>query len=137
MIAYKATTMNTDLLATARDLLESREAYVSLEDDREIITGLACGPCEKRRTVLALAGTLAEKDALCATCGEPMRPELRSRLDGNEGLNALTLAEIGLPPLHIVRARDDASGRSILLELTGDLPELFDRPAAGRNQSTS
>jgi adenylyltransferase/sulfurtransferase len=113
-----------DLLAVAREVVAPK-AYLSLEDDREVIVGLACGTCSRERRVLALAGTLAEKDALCEKCGEPMRPDLRTRLDGAEGFSDRTLVEVGIPPLHIVRARDDESGREALLELSGDVTEFF------------
>ncbi|MEZ0227124.1 MAG: ThiF family adenylyltransferase, partial [Planctomycetota bacterium] len=114
------------LLGFARKEL-GPQAYVSLEDDREIIVGLACGQCDKTRRALALAGTLAEKDALCDGCEQPMRPDLRSRLDGSEGISDRTLLDIGIPPLHIVRARNDETGRELLLELTGDLDTYFPR----------
>lgn len=113
-----------DLLALARQHLGAA-AYITLEDDREVIVGLGCGQCDRSRRVLALAGTLAEKDALCESCEQPMRPDLRARLDGSEGISARTLLEIGLPPLHIVRARNDETGREMLIELSGDLAAYF------------
>lgn len=99
--------------------------YLSLEDDREVIVGLSCAACDARRDVLALAGVLAEDDARCAGCREPMAPDLRARFDGGEGLGARKLVDLGLPPLHIVRGRDDESGREVLIELTGDLDAVF------------
>ncbi len=117
-----------DLLAAARERL-GPAAHVSLEDDREVIVGLACAACDRRRPALGLAGALSEDEARCEGCGEVMTPDLRSRLDGTEGLGGRTLAELGLPPLHIVRARVDEAEGDILLELTGDLPDFF--PTAG------
>jgi adenylyltransferase/sulfurtransferase len=114
----------SDALALVRELI-GKDAYVTLDDDREIIVGVACGTCSVERKVVALAGTLAEKDALCEKCGEPMRPDVRTRLDGSEGLLEKTLLEIGIPPLHVLRGRDDESGREVLFELTGDLPDYF------------
>ena len=75
---------------------------------------------------MALAGDLSEADALCEGCQEPMSPDVRSHFDGSEGLNERTLAELGLPPLHIVRGRDEDSDREVLIEFTGDLPTYFD-----------
>ncbi len=122
-----------DLLALARKELGA-QAYVTLEDDREVIVGIACGQCDRSRRVLALAGTLAEKDALCETCNQPMRPDLRSRLDGAEGLSERSLLEVGIPPLHIVRVRNDETGREMLIELSGDLGDYFPHPGnAGRS----
>ncbi|MBI3724875.1 ThiF family adenylyltransferase [bacterium] len=113
-----------DLLGAARKVL-GPTAHLTLEDDRELIVGLTCGTCTRQRPAVALAGTLAEKDALCEGCGLPMRPDIRTRLDDALGLSDRTLASLGIPPLHIVRARDDASGREALLELTGDASEYF------------
>jgi len=113
-----------ELLALARKEL-GKPAYVTLEDDREVIVGLGCGQCNRTRRVLALAGTLAEKDALCETCNQPMRPDLRTRLDGSEGISERPLLEIGIPPLHIVRARNDETGRELLIELSGDVGDYF------------
>jgi adenylyltransferase/sulfurtransferase len=113
-----------DLLATIR-AHTGPGGYLTLDDDREVIVGLACAPCDRRRDVLALAGALGEDEARCDGCGEPMRPDLRSSFDGSEGLGGRRLSELGLPPLHIVRGRDDATGREVLLELTGDLTTTF------------
>lgn len=113
-----------DLLREIRARL-GPEAVLSLDDDREVIVGLSCLPCARQRPILALAGALAEAEALCEGCGEPMVPDVRSRFDGSEGLGQRTLRELGLPPLHIVRGRDEASGREVLLELTGDRERFF------------
>jgi molybdopterin/thiamine biosynthesis adenylyltransferase len=114
-----------DLLATIRETLGSEQAYLSLEDDREIIVGLTCAPCGTSRATLALAGDLDEEDALCPKCSDPMKPDVRSQLDGSEGLLDRTLADIGLPPLHIVKGADPDSGNGVLIELTGDLAKFF------------
>lgn len=113
-----------DLLRVIREQVGPK-GYLSLEDDREVIVGLACAGCGVRREVLALAGALAEDDARCATCNEPMAPDVRSTFDGSEGLDDRRLADLGLPPLHIVRGRDDESGREVLVELTGDLAGVY------------
>lgn len=101
------------------------QGVLSLEDDREIIVGLSCAPCQQERPVLALAGELSEEQARCPGCGEPMVPDVRSRFDGSEGLGEKTLAELGIPPLHILRGRDESSEGEVLIELTGDLGRYF------------
>lgn len=121
--------------STLDDLLREIRArvgpagYLSLEDDREVIVGLSCGQCGTKRQALALAGAMHEDEARCEGCREPMSPDVRSTFDGTEGLGARRLSELGLPPLHIVRGRDDESGREVLIELTGDLASIF---AGGR-----
>jgi len=113
-----------DLLAEIRKHLGPSGA-LSLDDDREIIVGLSCAACDKSRPVLALAGELEEDEALCEGCGEPMAPDVRSRFDGSEGLGHKTLAELGLPPLHILRGVTEDSDRELLIELTGDVSMYF------------
>ncbi len=59
-----------------------------------------------------MAGDLQEVDALCEGCGEPMAPDLRTQFDGSEELGTKTLAELGLPPLHIVRGIDESLAKA-------------------------
>ncbi|MCO5171813.1 MAG: ThiF family adenylyltransferase [Planctomycetes bacterium] len=113
-----------DLLGVIREHVGAK-GYLSLQDDREVIVGLACAACGVRREALALAGALSEDDARCAGCHEPMAPDVRAAFDGSEGLGERRLAELGLPPLHIVRGCDDESGREVLIELTGDVATYF------------
>lgn len=124
-----ATSTLDDLLAEIRKHV-GELGVLSLNDDREIIVGIACAACDQHVEVLALAGDLKEEDAICGGCGEPMAPDLRTQFDGNEGLGTKTLAELGLPPLHIVRGINEESDQEILIELTGDLPLFFD-PVGG------
>lgn len=113
-----------DLLRTIRAHV-GEDGHLSLDHDREVIVGLSCGACDVRREALGLAGAMAEDDARCPDCEQPMSPDVRSRLDGSEGLGARTLRELGLPPLHIVVGRSDAADREVLIELTGDLSSTF------------
>jgi molybdopterin-synthase adenylyltransferase len=103
-----------DLLRAIREHV-GPDGYLSLDDDREVIVGLA--------------GAMPEDEARCGRCRQPMSPDVRSQFDGSEGLGARTLRQLGLPPLHIVRGRsdtaDDGRGREVLIELTGDLTSTF------------
>lgn len=97
----------------------------SLDDDRDIITGLNCRDCDKGRSLLSLAGVLAEKDALCDECGEVMVPSQISEFDGSEGLGDKTLEELGIPPLHILYGRNTETGDDAYFELSGDVDLYF------------
>jgi molybdopterin-synthase adenylyltransferase len=97
----------------------------SLDDDRDIITGLSCRDCDKERKVLSLTGVLKEKDALCEDCGEVMVPTQISQFDGSEGLGDKTLKEIGIPPLHILYGRNEETGDDAYFELSGDVDLYF------------
>lgn len=96
----------------------------SLDDDRELIVALT-SPNGKRHERFGLAGALAEQDALCPETGEVMSPELLSEFNGSEGLNDKTLEQLGIPPLHILYARNVESGQDAYFELSGDLGLYF------------
>lgn len=113
-----------EFLALIRERL-GEGAILSLDGDRELIIGLSCAPCQQSRQVVAMAGDLSEDDARCPDCSEPMAPDLRSQFDGSEGLGDKTLAELGLPSLHIVKGICSEGEREELFELTGDLLKFF------------
>ncbi|MBL4846908.1 MAG: ThiF family adenylyltransferase [Planctomycetes bacterium] len=119
-----ATSTLDELLGEIRARL-GEGAILSLDGDREVIVGLSCAACDQRRDVLAVAGDLSEDDARCESCHEPMAPDLRSQFDGTEGLGHKTLAELGLPSLHIIKGVDAEGDQEQLFELTGDLSLFF------------
>jgi molybdopterin/thiamine biosynthesis adenylyltransferase len=124
-LARKASSTTVDqLLSDMKEKLGEPVVW-SLDDDRDIITGLSCRDCKKEREILSLVGVLAEKDALCDGCGEVMMPRQISQFDGSEGLGDKTLEEIGIPPLHILYGRNVDSGEDAYFELTGDVDLYF------------
>jgi molybdopterin-synthase adenylyltransferase len=121
--------------ATVRELLAAMEARLgapvvwSLDDDRDLITGLHCAACGIDRELLSLAGVLAERDARCESCEEVMVPRQQTELD-RESTRLLErrLEELGIPPLHVLYGRNVDSGEDCYFELTGDLDLYFGAP---------
>lgn len=120
-----ATTTVDELLAAMREHLGDSVTW-SLDDDRDIITGLRCQDCDLEREVISLAGLLSEKEAICESCEEVMVPRQVAEFCGEEGLGDKSLAELGIPPLHILYGRNHDSGEDAYFELTGDLDLYFD-----------
>jgi hypothetical protein len=61
---------------------------------------------------------LFESDATCPTCGGRRDMVLTHRITGDEAFLNRTLAEVDIPPLDIVRARNKEE--RVYYELTGD-----------------
>ena len=59
----------------------------------------------------------------CPTCGTLRETELTHVITGEENFLHRTLANVGVPPLHILRAHNGQEYR--FYELTGDLPEAL------------
>ena len=78
-------------------------------------TGGACGnvePIFKRRA------RLYEDEAICPNCGAKREMNMTHRITGDEDFLERTFAEMDVPPLGIIRARN--GGERVYFELTGD-----------------
>lgn len=109
-----------DLLAHARRRLG---AEAVLELGAEIVVSLTCNTCKTETPLFKRMARLYEQEALCPTCGERRDLNLTNRITGREDFLHRTLAEIDMPPLSIVRARQGE--QRVYLELTGDQATFF------------
>jgi adenylyltransferase/sulfurtransferase len=89
----------------------------------EIVARLECPECGTRQEVFRSAADLTEKDAVCPDCGKPRRPEFMHSLDGGEGLNERSLAEVGVPPFDVIAGRSGME--RVFWELSADAPEVL------------
>jgi len=96
-----------------------QDAVIGL--DREIVLSLECFPCKTKEPALKPQDKLFVEDAKCPTCGEIREPTTTHNILGNEDFLDRSLADLGIPPLHIVEGRSNAGTR--FYELTGDLAE--------------
>ena len=109
-----------DLLRIARaDLGE--QAIIEL--DQELITSLACPVCHTLEQVLKPLSTVSFEAGHCPTCGTLRETELTHVITGEENYLHRTLANVGVPSLHILRAHNGQEYR--FYELTGDLREAL------------
>jgi adenylyltransferase/sulfurtransferase len=94
-----------------------------LELDQELITSLECTPCHTVEQVLRPLSEVSFEAGHCPTCGILREPELTHTITGEENFMYRTLASVGVPPLHILRAYNGEEYR--FYELTGDQPEAL------------
>jgi molybdopterin/thiamine biosynthesis adenylyltransferase/DNA-binding transcriptional regulator YhcF (GntR family) len=119
-----------DMLRIVRQDLGS-DAVIEL--DQELILSLECPQCKTRETVLRPLEDVTFEAGHCPSCGILRETEMTHEITGSENFLHRTLGSIGVPPLHILRARNASEFR--FYELTGDLPEAlhfrhFERTAA-------
>lgn len=112
---------------TLKDLLEiARESLGDgsvLEFDGEVVESMYCTSCGDETPVFKKMARLTEREFLCPSCSGRREMRLTHRIVGTESYLARTLAEIDIPPLGIIRARN---GREkIYYEITGDKHSFF------------
>jgi molybdopterin/thiamine biosynthesis adenylyltransferase/DNA-binding transcriptional regulator YhcF (GntR family) len=103
-----------------------------LELDQELILTLNCTACQSRERVMQPISNVTFKSAHCPTCGALREIDMTHTITGKEDFLQMTLAEVGVPPLHILRAYNPREYR--FYELTGDLKETlhfshFEKPS--------
>ncbi len=111
-----STTTVAELLRIAREQLG---ANALIELDQEIVTQLECHHCETITDVFKPVSQVSYNDGLCPGCGELRQVHMTHSITGDEPFLQRTLLAVGIPPLHIIRARNDSEYR--FFELTGDL----------------
>jgi adenylyltransferase/sulfurtransferase len=111
-----ATTTVAEMLRIAR---ESLGENAMLELDQEIVTSLECYRCETVTEIYKPISEVNYNDGICPGCGEMREVKMTHTVSGDEPFVNRPLLAMGVPPLHIVRARNDAEYR--FFELTGDL----------------
>jgi molybdopterin/thiamine biosynthesis adenylyltransferase/DNA-binding transcriptional regulator YhcF (GntR family) len=94
-----------------------------LELDQEIVLSLHCHACQTVSEVLKPVSRVSLEEGRCPACGELREVQMTHVITGNEPFLDRTLVQIGVPPLHILRARNSEEYR--FYELTGDLEETL------------
>ncbi len=109
-----------DLLRIARADL-GPEAVIEL--DQELIISLSCPLCHTVEQVLKPLSTVSFEAGHCPTCGTMRETELTHVITGEENFLHRSLANVGVPSLHILRAHNGEEYR--FYELSGDLAEAM------------
>jgi len=109
-----------DLLRIARADLGS-EAIIEL--DQELILSLECATCQTIEQVLRPISEVSFESAHCPICGIMRKTQMTHLITGDEPFLHRTLANLGVPSLHILRAYNTKEYR--FYELTGDLEEAL------------
>ena len=107
-----------DILRIARADLGSETV---IELDQELITSLKCSTCHTVEQTLKPLSAVSFEAGHCPTCGTLRETEMTHVITGEEDYLHRSLASVGVPPLHILRAHNGQEYR--FYELTGDLVE--------------
>ena len=118
--ATTATTTLDDLLTIARAEL-GEEAV--LEFDSELVVQMVCGDCGEKTAVFQRMARLYDTEFACPNCGGRRDMELTHRITGDEPYLHRTLAEVDVPPLGIIRAKNGS--QRVFYEITGDKETFF------------
>ena len=94
-----------------------------IELDQELVTKLECPTCHTVEEVLRPLSEVTFEAGHCPTCGILREAFMTHVITGNEPFLHRTLASVGVPPLHVVRAHNGEEYR--FYELTGDLNEAL------------
>jgi molybdopterin/thiamine biosynthesis adenylyltransferase/DNA-binding transcriptional regulator YhcF (GntR family) len=109
-----------DLLRIARADL-GPDAMIEL--DQELITSLECPNDHTIEEILRPLSEVTFEAGHCPTCGELRESTLTHIISGEEKFLHRTLASVGVPPLHIIKAHNGVQYR--FYELTGDLQDTL------------
>lgn len=94
-----------------------------LDLDQELILTLECPNCKTVENIIRPISEISFESAHCPTCQILRETRMTHSLSGKEDFRHRTLASIGVPPLHILRAYNEKEFR--FYELNGDLPQAF------------
>jgi len=113
--------------STLRDLLTVAQSDLGsdaiLELDEELVLSLNCMNCNTVEHVLKPMSDVTFEAGHCPTCGQMREVNITHTIRGDEDFVDTTLASVGVPPLHILRATNGREFR--FYELTGDLDEAL------------
>ena len=109
-----------DLLRIARADL-GPDAMIEL--DQELVVSLECPNDHTVEQVLRPLSQVTLEDGNCPTCGVLRESTLTHIISGEENFLHRTLASVGVPSLHIVKAHNGLQYR--FYELTGDLTDAL------------
>lgn len=113
--------------ATLQDILRIARADLgpdaTLELDQELVLSLECPQCKTITPILQPMSDVTFEAAHCPACGTLREAKLTHVITGEEPFLNRSLASLGVPKLHIIRALNLDEYR--FYELTGDLDEAL------------
>jgi hypothetical protein len=94
-----------------------------IELNQELVLALNCPQCGTHEDILRPISEVGFNRAHCSVCGLLREVEMTHAIHGDENFLSRTLASIGVPPLHILRAYNTEEYR--FYELNGDLQDTL------------
>ncbi|CAG0935163.1 Sulfur carrier protein ThiS adenylyltransferase [Thermoflexales bacterium] len=118
-------TLRELVLLTRNDLGMGIES--TLVFDFDLLLSGQCQHCNTRKEFYRRLSSVELKEIVCSSCGNLMHLETAYQFDGTEPYANRTLAELGVPPLHILITRNWPHRLYKFIELTGDSHVFFDQ----------
>lgn len=113
---------------TVAEMLEISKNYLGngtiLELDHDVVLAFECRICGTEEQVFRSREKLSMRQGLCPDCGKMRNVQMAHVIRGDEPFLDLTLADIGVPPLHIIMAKN--ASETMYFELTKDVDTLLD-----------
>ncbi len=94
-----------------------------------VLTGF-CNTCGVGKSFFRRQTALTLAEITCDQCGDVLDLETEYQFDGTEPYADRTLAELGVPPLHLVTGKNWQRRHYVALELSGDHADFFAGSAA-------
>lgn len=108
---------------TFRELLDLAQKELGsntiLELERDIVTKLECSKCKKESPIFRVLGKIRLEEGKCPQCGQIRNVSMTNIITLEDEFIDKTLGEVGIPPFHIIAARDGKETK--YFELTQDL----------------
>lgn len=112
---------------TFKELLELAQKELGdearLELDRDIVTKLHCSKCKEESPVFRVLGKVSIEEGRCPKCDEIRNVSMSNIVSINDKFIDRTLQEVGIPPFHIICARNGKEVR--YFELTQDIKKTL------------
>ncbi len=118
-LSAQTTTLKELLQIIKIDLGE--EAVIEL--DQELVLELECKHCNTTDNTISPMSQVSFEAGHCPNCGNMREVKMTHLITGEESFLGRTLASVGIPLLHILRANNTEEYR--FYELTGDLEETL------------
>jgi len=111
---------------TFRELLKLAQKELGkdavLELDRDIVTKLHCAKCKEESGIFRVLGKITVEEGKCPKCEEIRNLRMTNIISLKDEFIDKTLGEVGIPPLHIIGARNGRKTK--YFELTQDLKNI-------------
>lgn len=108
---------------TFRELLELAQKELGqntiLELDRDIVTKLQCSKCNEESTIFRVLGKVTVEEGRCPKCEDIRNVKMTNIISLKDEFIDKTLAKVGIPPFHIIGARNGKEAK--YFELTQDM----------------
>jgi molybdopterin/thiamine biosynthesis adenylyltransferase len=88
----------------ASALLKAMEG-TSLLLDRDLLVSLSCPPCGAKQPILRPLILVSQKEGMCASCGQAMRPEIVHEIAADDPLAREPLERLTVAPFDIVKVK--------------------------------